>query len=117
MGFKSDESGEEIFKPKKFHPVKKVHLRQKEITALHQRIHKGVEASRRMFIESRKKSGLPVVINRNGVIMKIEAKDLWIRIFPAEDIWQTAKAASSRPRPQGPEELSRMVFRRTCSFA
>lgn len=51
-------------------------MTREEIIALHQRIHKAVEASGRMFIESRKKSGLPVVISRDGVIMKIEAKDL-----------------------------------------
>lgn len=43
---------------------------------LEPRIFTAVEASGRMFIESRKKSGLLEVISRNGVIMKIEAKDL-----------------------------------------
>jgi len=47
-----------------------------EIKELHERIIKAVETSGRMFIESRKKSGLPVVVSRNGVIMKIAAKDL-----------------------------------------
>lgn len=43
---------------------------------LEPRIFTAVEVSGRMFIKSRKKSGLPVVISRNGVIMRIEAKDL-----------------------------------------
>lgn len=47
-----------------------------EIKELHERIIKAVEASGQMFVKSRKKSGLPVVISRNGVIVKVAAKDL-----------------------------------------
>jgi len=51
-------------------------MTREEIKELHERIFKAVEASGRMFVASRKKNGLPVVVSRNGVIMKIEAKDL-----------------------------------------
>lgn len=51
-------------------------MAKEEIEQLRLNLIRAVEASGRMFIESRKKSGLPVVVSRDGVIMKIEAKDL-----------------------------------------